>query len=242
VHGSDGNDLGVPDNRAVGGTIVVSDLDGTLATADVWRGVLVWVKEHHPSSAADRFVAQRLPSVVLAKAGLLDQERFRARWYTDLARLLAGLSASSFAELASWVADEWLWPARRAAAVAEVQQALVEAQSADPGARLVVATGAYQQIADRFARRLGADLALGTPVEVVDGRLTGRLAAAVQTGRQKASAVRSVVDGGVVAAAFGDSIADIPMLQLARRPVVVAPDQPMRRAAQRLAWEVLDER
>lgn len=226
----------------MGSTIVVSDLDGTLATADVWRGVMGWVKEHHPSSAADRFVTRRLPSVVLAKAGLLDKERFRAQWYRDLARLLAGLPEDAAGELAAWVADEWLWPSRRGAAVAAVERALSEARMADPGARLVLATGAYQQVAERFARRLGADVALGTPLEVVDGRLTGRLASTVQTGLQKASAVRSAADGGFVAVAFGDTGADIPMLQLARRPVAVSPDRELRRAAERSGWEILDER
>ncbi len=230
----------MPDNRAMGRTIVVSDLDGTLSTAEVWRGVLVWVREHHPSPAARRFVAVRLPGVVLVKAGLVNRERFRARWYRDLAQLLAKLPEERLAELAAWVVDEWLWPARRAASVAAVQRAIGDARSSDPAARLVLATGAYQQIADAFASRLGADQALGTPLEAFGGRLTGRLATAVQTGRQKANAVRSAVDGGVVAAAFGDTGADIPMLQLARRPVAVAPDRELRRAAERAGWEILD--
>lgn len=224
----------------MGSTFVVSDLDGTLATADMWRGVLAWVRDRYPSAAARRFVGVRLPRVMLAKTGLVEKERFKAGWYRDMARLLAGLPEARLPELAAWVVDDWLWPARRAMAVAALERAMLEARSEDAGAQLVVATGAYQQIAEAFALRLGADLALGTPLEVADGQLTGRLAAPLQTGPEKARAVGATVGAGVLAAAFGDTGADIPMLRLARRAVAVAPDRDLRRAALREGWEILD--
>ena len=93
--------------------VVVSDMDGTLATVDTWRGVQAWIREHHPSPAARRFVTVRLPRVVLAKAGLLDKEAFRARWLADQARLLADCPAGRLDEMAEWVVEHHLWPARR---------------------------------------------------------------------------------------------------------------------------------
>ena len=45
--------------------IVASDMDGTLTTAETWRGVHAWILAHRPSAAARRFVPLRLPAVLV---------------------------------------------------------------------------------------------------------------------------------------------------------------------------------
>lgn len=219
--------------------LVVSDMDGTLTTAETWRAVLAWVHEHRPSPAARRFVRLRLPLVLAMKAGLYDREAFRARWLGDEAGLLRGAGAAELDAMGEWVVERFLWPARRPEGVAAVEAAVAAARAGDPGSVLVLATGAFQPVADAFARRLGASVALGTPLELRDGRATGRLAAPVGSGRQKAAAVRALVAGGSVAAAFGDTAADVPLLELAVRPVAVAPDAALARLAAARGWEVV---
>lgn len=224
----------------MGSPIVVTDMDGTLATADTWRGVHAWTVANWPSSAARRFVRVRLPRVVLAKAGLLDPEAFRARWLQDQAGLLRGLPAGRLDELGEWVVKTHLWPARRQVAVDAVIASSTVARAADPGARLLLASGAFQPIADAFARRIGADVALGTPLEVRDGVATGSLLRPTQAGEAKAAAVRAEAAGGEILAAFGDTAADIPLLRLATRAVAVAPDTALRREALARGWEILE--
>ena len=221
--------------------IVVSDMDGTLATVETWRGVLAWIRENHPSPAARRFVTVRLPRVALVKAGLADVEAFRARWLVDQARLLRDLPAARLADMGDWVTESYLWPARRQAAVDAVAAAVASARKAAPGVRLVLATGAYQEVGDSFGRRLGADAVLGTPLIVRDDRVTGALGAEVQSGEAKAAAVRALAGDGEVLAAFGDSVADIPLLRLATRSVAVAPDAALRREAVSRGWEILED-
>ena len=85
--------------------VVVSDMDGTLATVDTWRGVLAWIREYHPSPAARRFVTVRLPRIVLAKAGITDKEAFRGRWMADQARLLRG--AARGGAWTRWPSGSW---------------------------------------------------------------------------------------------------------------------------------------
>jgi phosphoserine phosphatase len=222
-------------------SIIVSDMDGTLSTAETWRGVQAWVTANHTSAAARRFVTIRLPLVALARSGLYGKETFRARWQRDQARLLRGVSATELTEMGTWVVEMHLWPARRQPAVDAVLTATRDARAAEPSTRLVLATGAYQPIGDAFAARIGADLALGTPLEVRDGVATGELSAPVQSGSQKAEAVRALADGGEVVAAFGDTAADIPLLALARRAVAVAPDRALRRVAVARGWEILED-
>ena len=97
--------------------LVVSDMDGTLATVDTWRGVHAWIRACYPSRDADRFVLVRMPSIVKARMFGLDQEGFRTRWQEDQARLLEGMDAARLAELAASVVEEHLWPSRRQVAL-----------------------------------------------------------------------------------------------------------------------------
>ncbi len=222
------------------GPVIVSDMDGTLSTAETWRGVLAWIRAYHDSPAARRFVQVRLPLVALAKAGLYEKEAFRARWVREQAKLLRGLPADDLAVMGAWVVEHHLWPARRQPALDALAAAVRESRAADPGTEVVLATGAYQPIGDAFAHRIGASVVLGTPLQLQDGVTTGALAAPTQSGEQKAAAVRALAGGRVVLTAFGDTGADVPLLELAKRPVAVAPDRGLRRTALDRGWEILD--
>ncbi len=220
--------------------LIVSDMDGTLSTAETWRGVRAWIAANHPSPAARLFVALRVPLVLLARAGLYDKEAFRARWMRDQAKLLRGLPAAELAAMGEWVVRNHLWPARRQPAVDVLAEAVRAARAVDPETQVILATGAFQPIGDAFAAQVGADAALGTPMEVAAGIATGALTAPAQSGTQKAAAVLARANGGEILLALGDTAADIPLLELARRAIAVAPDPALRRVAVERGWEILD--
>lgn len=228
-----------PGASGAGPALVVSDMDGTLATAETWRGVHAWILANHPSAAARRFIAVQLPRILIARLGLASKDVFRARWLQDHAALLRGLPEDRLPELGDWVVANHLWPSRRHAAVDAVTQTTSRLREAGDQVDLVLATGAYQPIADAFAARIGAARALGTPLEVIDGLVTGRLGLPTQSGEQKAAAVRALAAGRRIAAAFGDTAADVPMLSLAERAVAVAPDAWLRRVVAERGWEIL---
>jgi HAD superfamily phosphoserine phosphatase-like hydrolase len=219
--------------------LIVTDMDGTLTTAETWRGVLAWVLEHRPSAVARRFVTVRLPLVLGAKLGLIGKERFRARWLSEQAGLLRGASSADLTAMGEWVVEQHLWPARRTAGIDAVASTFGSIRAERPGAQLLLATGGYQQVGEAFARRIGAMAALGTPLEMIDDRATGRLAAPTQSGEQKAAAVRTYAAGAPILAAFGDTAADIPLLAAAQRAVAVAPDAQLRGEAVRRGWEIV---
>ena len=214
-------------------------MDGTLTTAETWRGVHEWILANATSAAARRFIAVRLPIVFLARSGLMNKERFRARWLEDQTRLLRGTPNDQLTAMGEWVVEHHLWPARRVEAITAVQAAHAAARATDPSAELVLATGGYQPIAAAFATKLGATVALGTPFEVLNGIATGKLAAPTQSGIEKARATQACAAGGRILAAFGDTAADIPLLKLAERAVAVAPDSALALEAARVGWERL---
>ncbi len=112
------------------------------------------------------------------------------------------------------------------------------------GHHVWLVTAGPDDIADLIARRLGVTGAIGTVIEKVDGRYTGRLVGEMLHGDVKADALerlarREGVDLGS-SYAYGDSIHDLAALSLVGHPVAINPDRRLRRHAERVGWPVHD--
>jgi len=211
----------------------VFDLEGTLTAGETWKGLARFLRARGRKAAYDRFFALHLPGALLTKAGLLPKRWYQSVWMKNLVGLLRGLDGAALGEMAEWVVEEELWPARKERAVARLFDHLAR------GHRVVLASGTYQPVLEAFARRLAPEVeALGTPLELSAGRATGRLAGPVNVGRTKAERVRTHL-GGDPDYAYGDTLADLPLLLLAANPIAVDPDPRLRREARRRGFEIL---
>ena len=220
--------------------LVVADLEGTCTSGETWRGVGRWLVEHGQRGRYRRFLAPRLAALPLVRLGVISRQRFRHRWIRDLAGLLEGLTAAELDRVAADVVAEELWPKRRVAVVGALEAAALD------GARVAIASGTYEPVVAAFAARLaggpaGPVLGLGTPLEMKSGRTTGRLAGPVGTGSLKANRVAALAAGAQVRAAYGDSLADVPLLDLAVEAIAVAPDRDLRPVAIARGWRILDD-
>jgi len=220
--------------------LVAADLEGTCTAGATWRGVGRWLTANGRRGRYRRFLAPRLAAIPLVRLGLVSREAFRNRWIRDLARLLGGLTQDELEDVARWVVDEELWPRRRPAVIAELEAA------AAAGSRLVLASGTYQPVLAAFVERMargpaGPVAGLGTPLEMSAGRVTGRLAAPIGTGLRKAERVRQLAAGAPLAVAYGDSLADLPLLEGAAEAVAVAPDSELRPLAIARGWRIVDD-
>jgi phosphoserine phosphatase len=87
------------------------------------------------------------------------------------------------------------------------------------GYRFAIVSGGFSQITDRIAADLGIDFAAANELEVLDGRLTGRIAGPVVDRAGKASALRRfAAEVGVspnATVAIGDGANDLDMLAAA---------------------------
>jgi phosphoserine phosphatase len=87
------------------------------------------------------------------------------------------------------------------------------------GYRFAIVSGGFTQITDRIAADLGIDFAAANELEVVDGRLTGRIVGPVVDRAGKAEALRRFAgEVGVTTAAtiaIGDGANDLDMLSAA---------------------------
>jgi HAD superfamily phosphoserine phosphatase-like hydrolase len=213
--------------------VVATDLEGTLTAGSTWRGVGRYLSEHGHRGRYRRFLYLRLPQVFLARRGLIDVQAFRERWMRDLTDLLRGMPRDGVEAMADWVFDHELWPERREDVLAEL---LAERAG---GARLIVASGTYTPIAERFAERLGAE-AIGTDLAYdADMRATGRFDGSMGTGEEKVARLKVALGDAPLAVAYGDTMADVPMLSLAATGVVVHPDAELRRLALERGWRII---
>ena len=87
------------------------------------------------------------------------------------------------------------------------------------GWKVGVVSGGFHEVADRIVEAAGIDYCLANRLEVVDGKLTGRLAAEIVTRERKLDALRSwAQELGLPLSqtvAMGDGANDIPMIQAA---------------------------
>lgn len=108
---------------------------------------------------------------------------------------------------------------------------------------LVVATSGTVYAARAAQRAFGMDDAIGTSLEVVEGRFTGRIA-----GMGYGAAKRTLVEAWAAergidlaeSSFYSDSITDLPLLEAVGTPVIVNPDRPLAREAVRRGWPVVD--
>ncbi|WP_030484281.1 phosphoserine phosphatase SerB [Nocardioides aequoreus] len=172
--------------------LIVMDVDSTLVQGEV----IEMLAAHAGCLDEVADVTER------AMRGELDfEESLRAR-----VALLEGLDAAALDQV---YADLQLTPGART--TVRVLKRL--------GYRFAIVSGGFTHLTDRLAADLGIDFALANELEVVDGRLTGRVLGDVVDRAGKATALRRFADdaGVPVAAtiAIGDGANDLDMLAAA---------------------------
>jgi putative phosphoserine phosphatase/1-acylglycerol-3-phosphate O-acyltransferase len=111
------------------------------------------------------------------------------------------------------------------------------------GHRVVLASSATRFQVEPMARELAVDHVLCTPVEVVDGTMTGRTAGPVLWGEGKARAARALAAEHDLdldeCFAYSNGAEDVPFLEAAGHPVCVDPESALVRVAHERAWPIL---
>jgi len=114
------------------------------------------------------------------------------------------------------------------------------------GCRVVLLSGSLQVLVDQLKERLEAEILIGTDLEVVEGRFTGRKTGIFPYGRMKLDALFQRIERrGVDWAsswALADRISDLPVLELVGHPVAVHGDRKLRRLALQRGWEIIGRR
>ncbi len=213
--------------------IVISDMMGTLTTGSPVLGLVSWVRQHQSKLRANLYMAGMLPSYFLAKAGLLDWQKWGQGLMVNSLSLVRDATPETMKQIAEWAVERDLWPERREDVLARL------AEHTQNGAQVYIASSVFEPTVAAFAKRIGAQ-AIGTPLEIVNGRV--RLAQDLVASQRKIEQVLSQLGVQRVDVAYGDTAQDIPLLEHAEHPVAVYPDQALKATALERGWEILGER
>lgn len=214
---------------------VAVDLEGTLSKGRVWEGMRDFLIQQGREDQYKRFFLRKMPRYALFKLGLLSPQAMKENWIVDQLRLFAGCSAEQMGEMAQYVIEQVIWPARRPAVVAEMLAHLAE------GRRVIVVTGQFEPIVAELLRKMDGLEGIGTPLLFDDGLFTGKLAAPLNLGERKAEQLQPFLRDNFIHAAYGDTAADLPMLRLSASPVAVCPDNRLRGEAERHNWRIMED-
>lgn len=217
------------------------DVDGTLFTGHVWRGMLDYFKVHTGKWAVRRFWYAHLPSYALRKAKLISQEQFRGPWGAHLAWLVKGWDQRQLNGLYDFIAHEYVTPHRREDTIGVL---------ADHNRRghmtVLVSTGFTEMIA-AIGTTIGAPIAVGCDLAMKDGRATGRIVPPIVIGKQKGIAAKAKLAqlGYEVdyanSFAYADSITDVGLFEIVGNPRPVYPDAELARLAKDKGWPMYGE-
>ena len=110
------------------------------------------------------------------------------------------------------------------------------------GDLIVLVTGSLDFIIQPLADYLQADAALTVQLEEAHGQFTGELTTPPLSEAEKVRAIQTVVERYNVdldaSYAYGDSRADLPMLECVGNPIVVNPSKGLRQVAIESGWEI----
>jgi HAD superfamily phosphoserine phosphatase-like hydrolase len=214
--------------------IIAADLEGTLTKGETWRGLKAYLEAHGRKRDYDGFIRRHLLDYLGASVGVIPKRRFQTRWITDFPQLFGGATLKEFHAIAAWVTERELLPKLRRAPINELEAAK------RGGARVILVSGTYQPVLEMFAHRFGFE-AIGTPLELVNGHLTGRLAGPVNVGAVKCSSLRALIGQRSLTRAYGDTMPDVPMLISASQAVIVTGNDPaLERFATQRGWRRLE--
>jgi len=184
--------------------VAAFDLDGTLTRRDT---LLPFLQRLCGTTAVVRALVPEWSAMPAAALGTIDRDATKAR---VLARLLAGWVATDVVDAAEDYAENVVTARLRADTVARVTW------HREQGHRLVIVSASPELYVGPVAAALGFEAALATRLEVVDGRLTGRLVGANVRGPEKVRRLEEHFgDGPMTLWAYGDSSGDRELLAAA---------------------------
>lgn len=160
----------------------------------------------------------------------------RTRFNRVFYRNYRGLDAENVKQLAGEQFETYVRPKLFPAALDHIRD------HQDRGELVVLVTGSLDFIIQPLADYLQADAALTVQLEEAHGKFTGELTTPPLSEAEKVRAIQTFVEQHNVdlaaSYAYGDSRADLPMLECVGNPIAVNPSKGLRQVAIELGWEI----
>ena len=168
----------------------------------------------------------------------LARAAFRGPWAAHLAWYVRGYTADQAEPAWEWAVERFLSRYWRT----DIRRVLDEHRAAGDAVMLVSA--APMPLVERIAAEVGAQHAVGTRFEMIDGRFSGRAIPPIVIDEGKAAAAQAALralDLSVdlpSSSAYANSVTDLPLLEMVGRPAAVYPDAHLRAIAEQRGWRI----
>jgi HAD superfamily hydrolase (TIGR01490 family) len=220
--------------------LAIFDFDGTLTTGHLWAGI----SSHHHQKKVKRmavylYILSHMPFWLAAKLKVYSEEKNRAKWGADLPVLFKGFTREEMEKVFDWVTDHYFVPRLRP----DVLAVLKEHQK--QGHKIMLLSGMFSEFLEVVGRRIGVDYVVGSRLEIVNSRCTGRIVPPLCFGENKAVMLSAYIKQKQLAvdctlsSAYADSIFDSPVFRLVGRPVATYPDKKLYRLASAERWQII---
>lgn len=215
------------------GSIVASDLNGTLTGGSPVLAVYRWLKENQPGAAPPLFLYQISFSYLLVKAGLLEIDTWAEQAMHNVLSYVRDPDPLLLDDLMEYVVAEELWPKRKAAPIALLKDFHQQE------AQIWILSAAYQPAVEKFAQKIALQrmFAIGTPLEITPEGVD--FAGPLNTRKRKMNNLFAEIGSQKLTIALGDTFADIPLLESAQTAIAVYPDRQLRRKARANDWRII---
>jgi HAD superfamily hydrolase (TIGR01490 family) len=218
---------------------VFFDVDGTLYTAHMWRGLMQYASEHGRKNRVRSYYASLMPLFLLRKLHLIDEEGFRKPWVARMGWIFRGWSAVEGDAAFRWIAEDFTRPTAREDILTRLREHVAK------GHAVILVSAQLAPSLAKLGSPLGVTGTVGTEIEIKDGRYTGKVSPRVCMGVEKDHLTREFLHARGLqldlpsSYAYADSISDLPLFELVGHPVAVYPDPQLAALAQEKKWEIL---
>ena len=217
------------------------DVDGTLYKANMWRGLVQYASEHGRKNAARLYMARNLPLMLFRKLNLIDEENFRKPWVSTLGMLVKGYDQAQGDAAFRWVAEQYIEPTGLNDSIACLREHVAQDHV------VVLVSAMLAPTLQVLGENLGVTGTVGTQVDFVNGRYTGRVIPPVCMGVDKAKLARGFLKARGIeidfaaSYAYADSYSDLSLFEMVGHPTAVYPDAELAALAKEKNWRVIQK-